>query len=520
MAADDIRLTADGTSLPVLVTLAEPLCAAATAPVRRRIEDELSDLLRDLGMAAKPAVELRADSALPRKHLIRVEVAGRPCRLPRTSTFEALAYVEATPLVARDLEAEAVLERLGGPGAVDTDRLGELVGLVCRAAVSAQPDALLPNDPLTPALALGMSMTNRDTAALRDSFRTGPIEPLMADLAATDVELIVEPEYFQALTMAGAGGELVPDMRDKLSVELGFSLPPMHVRHDSSLRSAGFAFRFNGVRTLPRIGLPPETIFVNDTVERLRLMNVEGQPTLSPATDRDAAIVAKDHQGYLKEAGLTVWDPFDYFILALAVAIRRNAFTLMTTTLADAMLGQLGKAFPAIADAVGLYGLRDVLTSTLRELLRDRVSIRNLRRIAEVLVRGASAPEETGIADHVRLVRSGLGDQITHTLARQTDTLVAYLLDPEIEKAIAGYGRGTATGPPDTLTERLCDALYDEIVHLPGTTIIPAVLTSGELRGAVRARLQYEFPELAVVSYEEIPDRFNIQPVARISWGG
>jgi hypothetical protein len=517
MTTDDTGLAADGTSLPVLVTLAQPLCVA-TAPVRRRIEDELSALLRDLGVAAEPVVELRADPALPRRHLIRVEVAGRPCRLPRASMFEALAYVEATPSVAEDLDAEEVLGRLGGPDEVDTERLGELVGLVGRAAVSAQPDVLLPGDPLTPALALGMSIAGRDTAALRKEFRAGPVEPLVARLAAPAVELVVEPGYFQALTMAGAGAERFPFMRDELFVELGLSLPPMHVRLDSSLRPAGFAFRFNGVRTLPRIGLTADTVLVNDTVDRLKLMNIEGRPTVNPATGREAAIVANDHQDLLEAAGLTVWDPFAYFILVLAAAIRRNVFTLMTAASARAMMDQLGRAFPAIKDAVSEYGMHDVLTATLRELLRERVSIRNLRRIAELLVRAESAPGETGSTDYVRVVRSGLGDQITHALAKQTSTLVVYLLDPEIEKAVAGHARGTAAGSPDALTERLCDAVYSEMGHLPRTATIPAILTSGELRGAVRARLRYEFPELAVVSYDEIPDRFNLQPVARISW--
>ena len=517
MTADDTGLAADGTSLPVLVSLARPLCVA-TAQVRRRIEDELSALLRDLGVAAEPVVELRADPALPRGHLIRVEVAGRPCRLPRTSVFEALAYVEATPSVAEDLDAEEVLGRLGGPDEVDTERLGELAGLVCRAAVSAQPDVLLPGDPLTPALALGMSVAGRDTAALRDSLLAGPVEPLVAELAAPAVELVVEPGYFQALTMAGAGDELFPAMRDELRTELGLNLPPMHVRLDSSLRPAGFAFRFNGVRTLPRIGLAAETVLVNDTVDRLKLMNVEGRAAVDPATGRSAAIVAKDQQDLLEAMGLTVWDPFGYFILILATAIRRNAFTLMTAASAGAMMGHLGRAFPAVTDAVSAYGMQDVLTATLRELLRERVSIRNLRRIAELLVRAESPPGETGITDYVRVARSGLGDQIAYALAKQTSTLTVYLLDQEIERAVADHARGTADGSPDALTERLCDAVHAEMGYLPTTATIPAILTSGELRGAVRARLRYEFPELAVVSYDEIPDRFNLQPIARISW--
>jgi len=68
------------------------------------------------------------------------------------------------------------------------------------------------------------------------------------------------------------------------------------------------------------------------------------------------------------------------------------------------------------------------------------------------------------------------------------------------------------------LLERLCDAAYAELTHLPRTAGVPVVVTSGRLRGDIRTRLRYEFPELTVVSYDEIPDRFNVQPVARLSW--
>ncbi len=511
-------MTADGTVLPVTVTLAEPLSAVATPPVRRRIADELSVLLQDLGVDAAPAVELLADPSPPRNQLIRVEVAGRPCRLPRMTVLAALAYVEGTPLVTENLDAAAVLRRLGGPGEVDTDRLGELIGLVCRAAVSAQPDVLLPDDPLAPALALGMSIAGRDAAALRAAFRAGPVEPLITELAAPAVDFIVEPGYFEMLTMTGTGDELFPFMRDGLFVETGLRLTRMHVRRDSSLRPAGFALRFNALRSLPRIGLDPGTILVNGTVERLAMLDIEGWPTVNPGTGQPAAVVLQEHRDLLEGADFTVWDPFGYFILVCASEIRRNAYALMTTMLADAMIEQLGKAFPAVTEAASRCGISDLLAPILRELLRDRVSIRNLRRILELLVCGETAPEEARTADRVQLVRSGLADQIAQTMARNTGTLVAYLLAPEVDDAVAGRGIA-ADWPDDTVTERLCDAAYAELAQLPRTASPPpVVVTSGRLRGAVRARLRYEFPELAVVSYDEVPNSFNVQPVGRISW--
>ena len=137
-------MTVDDITLPVTVTLAEALFAAAGAQTARRIEDELSNLLRDLGVNATPVVEFRADAAPRRKQLIRVEVTGRSCRVPGTIIFEALAYVDGTPLVAEDLDAAAILARLGGPDEGGTARLGELTGLVYSLTPRPKEEAHLP----------------------------------------------------------------------------------------------------------------------------------------------------------------------------------------------------------------------------------------------------------------------------------------------------------------------------------------------------------------------------------------
>ena len=145
---------------------------------------------------------------------------------------------------------------------------------------------------------------------------------------------------------------------------------------------------------------------------------------------------------------------------------------------------------------------------------------RNLRRILEILVRAETVPEESDGSGRADLVRSGLSDQIGQALSRETGTLVAYLLDPEIDDAVAGHPRGSAAGWSDeTVTERLCDALHAELAHLPETASFPVVLTSSQLRSTVRARLRHEFPQIAVAGYNDIPDDLNVQPVARISWG-
>lgn len=515
-------MTDGSAGLPVTVTLEASLHAEAGGAAAAWIEQELLDLRQDLRVPGTPAVRLVPDPAPPRGQLVRVSVAGRPCRVSRRTFAEALGYVTGAPAASPDADAGAVLESLRGDGAgLLAERLGELAALACRAAVSAQPEVLLPaGHPLAPLLALGVPLpvgAADQPWALVGSIDN--IETLISEYASPEINLFVAPGYLRALT--GDGGEnLFPSMREGIFAGLGFVVPRLRLRTDASLRPRGFAFGCNAVRTVPRIGLEPEQILVNDTPERLKLMNTAGAPALD-ALGRPAAVVSRARRDVLEAAGLTAWGPLEYFVSCCQEAIRENADRLLTANAARSMLRQLELAFPVLVAAANDAVLDETIARVLRGLLRDGVSVRNLRRIVETLLRFATTAQEPGAdapgaGDPLDAVRAGLADQIASAHARGTSTVVAYLLDPEFEAAASQ--RGPDGLPDERVTEQLCDALSAETSHLYATAPRPVILTTGALRGIVRERLRREFPEFSVLSYQEIPADYNVQAVARLSW--
>jgi flagellar biosynthesis component FlhA len=432
--------------------------------------------------------------------------------------FEALAYVNATPRVEA-VEEASLLDKLGGTEVALPERLGELLALVCRSAISAQPGVLLPDSRLRAALDLGVSIAGQDAGPQSAPPGDGQVERLIAELAARTVDLVVDPAYLRALTTEDPDLDSgrITAVRDELFMDLGLLLPDCHVRFDPSLRPGGFAFRFHGVRTIPRIGLSPETVLVNDTPERLRLMNVEAEPTVDPATGRPAAIVARDRGELLEAAGLTTWDALGYLLLTFKAALQQNAHVLMTADLASRMVKNLGSAFPALTSHD--YVAPEVLAPILRELLLDGVSIRNLRLIMELLLRYETALEDVHKGDRVTFVRAGLSAQIAFKAARNTATIVAYLIDPALEDAlIEQHRKATDDASDDAPAERLCAALQAELAYLPSTAQVPVVLTRDEVRRPLRAALRYQFPQITVLGYGDLPSQYNVQPVARISW--
>lgn len=524
--------------------------------VRDRIEDELAALMQELGIPGRPSVELELAPASGQDAVaISLRVDGTPYRLPNELVLQAFAYVSGSPSVPLRLPARGdsfTPEKDLGPtsGPVDDQaapadpwdgRAAEALALTCRLAVAGGPGVLLTaaqgrhyrdqlelsetltidrtSEVLRAVLDLGLSIADRDTVrrVLADGVASDVgnqelVEGLVDALAPDLVELRLHSDLLPQVTTDNAhrGAETMAFLRDGLFVELGLNLPSFRFRSDPSLRPGGFAFKINHVATPPMIGLPPERVLVNDTAEHLALLGIDAVPTLNPATWQPGSLAGHEHKELLESAGLTTWDQLGYLVLSLAHELRMHAYALVHGRLADHELEKLGTVFPDLERLARARIPLDVLSTVFRDLLRDLVSIRNLPRILELLLEYETTDGREPPTDRLTFVRAGLAEQIASMTSRGTATTVVYLLDPEIETAVAQR--------EDRLPERLGDALHAEMAHLPPTATRPWVLTEDGLRGSVRAILRREFPRVGVVSYSDLPPNHNVQPLARISW--
>lgn len=316
--------------------------------------------------------------------------------------------------------------------------------------------------------------------------------------------------------------ELVPFMRDGLFVELGVRYPGVRARGNPGLPPGAYQIQINEVPVVTGQATLGH-ILVNDTVDRLRLMNVEGFEAINPATRQPAAWVPEQHKDMLEAAGLTTWDVPGYIILHLAAVLRRHAREFVGVQEVQTMLDQLEKAFPAIVKEVVPKVVNVLkLTDILGRLVEEEISIRDLRGILQAIAeQGQLEADSVMLTEHVR---SAQKRYVSHKYARGTGTLVVYLLDPQIEDAVRSSIKRTSAGThlalePD-IAQEIVQAVKNECGHLPPTAQRPVILTSMDIRRYVRKLLEYEFnPPFSVVSYQELSPELNIQPVARISIG-
>ena len=120
-----------------------------------------------------------------------------------------------------------------------------------------------------------------------------------------------------------------------------------------------------------------EKVLVNDTVERLRLLNIEGEPATNPANGNECAWIDAQYQDVAEQAGLTTWDAAGYIVLHLSSVLRKNGAEFVGIQETMNMLEQLEQAFPALVkETVPKVISPFQLTDILRRLIEEEISIR------------------------------------------------------------------------------------------------------------------------------------------------
>jgi type III secretion protein V len=526
------------------------------AAVRNELALSLANLLDALGIPGSPVVRL---IELPANALdgqfLRVSVNGRRCRYSDELLGCVLSYVQSDPVLRREQPA-AVLERFRALAEDAAPPALEFLALAVLEILKEQPFLLLdvpqvtayiaslpapaeasfdgkawPPHPaallavLRAVLALRLSLADRH-AVMNTLMRSGDCAPvaLSEDLITTLVPEVIEVQlpraYLRELTLAAPPdeGQLFPFLRDGLFAELGLVYPQFRWVVAEELKPHSWRFKIGHLSTLPVVGPKADRLLVNDTPERLQLLNVAATPAVNPATNQPNSFVELHHRDRLVAAGLTTWTLPQYLILSLAAALRRQGAAFIHRRSVEAALKQLEPVFPATVKAVYALVPIERVTRVIRALAAEQVSVRNLGQILQGLMEYDGPEDLSGL---VAAIRMGLARELGYKLGRNTRTVVVYLFDGEIEKllqpAIAESSDGSTEDAYDADLDRIAAAIRAEMRQLPSTAQVPVLLTTAPARPKLRALAALEFPRFAVAAYEDLPPDINIQPVARIA---
>jgi len=368
-------------------------------------------------------------------------------------------------------------------------------------------------------------------------------DTLIAEVDSTNIKVTYNKAYeeFNKQALKDDLNDMFILMQDGLFYELGIVFPKVKWEVNDRFDNNEFQFQINDVTYPSVLGLSPNECLVNDTVDRLTLLNVKGKAAINPANGSECAIINAADAKSCESAGLTTWDPPGYLILYLSHQLRKRAGSFLTKNMVKNVLDSFSLAFPDLVKTV--LGKYDLFTMTwiLRDLVEEEISIRDLRNILDNLlcINGTTnvdlseynivfQPEGTHLvytdketvnnldftdfSDYIRA--AALNRYISHKYTRGGNALLVYLLDPEIEYKIRDL---KGVNLSDESRTEILDAVFKEVGDLPPTAQNPVFLTTYEIRRPFRKLINIELPYLAVLCYQELSPDTNIQRLSTIT---
>lgn len=311
--------------------------------------------------------------------------------------------------------------------------------------------------------------------------------------------------------------EMIPRLRQALYQDLGIRFPGVHVRVDSpALNANEYLILLNEVPVV-RGKVPEGYLLTNESEEMMRRYNLPFI-TYSNAQKLPSIWVEEQYRKVLEGAGIKYWTPLEVLILHLAYFYKRNAQEFLGIQEVRSMIEFIERSFPDLVKEVTRLIPLQKLTDIFRRLVQEEVSVKDLRTIMEALSEWAQTEKDTILL--TEYVRSSLKRYISYKYSQGQSTLAVYMLDPEIEEMIRGAIKQTSAGSYLTLdadsTNLILRAMRSKIVPPPPGGQPPVLLTAIDVRRYIKTLIQTEFPDISVISFQEVLPEIRIQALGRI----
>ncbi len=314
------------------------------------------------------------------------------------------------------------------------------------------------------------------------------------------------------------GGQLmnrIKGIRKKISQELGFLIPPVHIRDNLDLSPTAYQITLFGV-TFGEAEIHPERMMaINPGQVFGELDGIKGQ---DPAFGLDAVWIEPSQREHAQAQGYTVVDVDTVIATHLSKILQTHAHDLLGREEVQQLLDNLNKTAPKLVeglvpDALPLATVQRVL----QNLLEENLPIRDIRTITEALSEQAARnPDAEALTAATRMA-------LSHSIVQHVNGIQADLpiitLDPELEQillqTLQATGEGGASLEPG-LAENMHKNLQDATQRQEMTGESAILVVQAGLRTWISRFIRHSIPSLNVLSYNEIPDNKQIRIVANV----
>ncbi|AZR27380.1 flagellar biosynthesis protein FlhA [Xanthomonas vasicola pv. arecae] len=383
--------------------------------------------------------------------------------------------------------------------------LGLILGVIAWKMYKRSLVVAPTGDPATDPKAAAAATAAQASAELSwDELR--PIDPLGLEVGYRLIPLVDKNQ----------GGELmarIKGVRRKLTQDIGFLVPPVHIRDNLELSANAYRLLVHGV--------PVATAEIYSDRELAldpggALGQLDGIPGKDPAFGLDATWIQPHQRAYAESMGYTVVDPATVVATHLSHLIREHAPELLGHEEVQQLLATLAKTAPKMVEDLTPKALPlSVVVRVLQNLLIEKIPVRQLRKIVEALVE--HAPHSQDPAALTAAVRTSLGRFIVQEIAGMSAELPVFTLAPQLERVLQESTQGNGVALEPGLAERLHQSLAECVGKQEARNEPAVVLVPAQVRAALARLVRHSVPSLSVLAYSEVPEDKRLKLVGTIS---
>ncbi|TSI11392.1 flagellar biosynthesis protein FlhA [Lysinibacillus sp. BW-2-10] len=321
------------------------------------------------------------------------------------------------------------------------------------------------------------------------------------------------------LVDAAQGGDLldrVVMIRRQLALELGLVIPVVRIRDNIQLQPNEYRIKVKGNEMARGELLLDHYLAMSPGDDD----SIEGIDTIEPSFGLPAKWITEKTKEDAEMLGYTVVDPPSVVSTHLTEIIRANAHELLGRQETKQLIDHLHENYPILVDELTPTPLSiGEIQKVLARLLKENVSIRNLPIIFETLADYSKLTSDPDIL--TEYVRQALARQITSQYVSGQPTLKVITIPGKLEKIIADsvqqtdHGNYLAMNPQDS--QSVLEAIAKEVERVSFMEQSPIILCSPGIRMYLRQLTERYFPQIPILSYNELDANVEIQSVGVVN---
>lgn len=311
-------------------------------------------------------------------------------------------------------------------------------------------------------------------------------------------------------------GELlgrIKGVRKKLSQDIGFLIPAVHIRDNLDLLPNAYRVTLMGVALGEGEVFPDKFLAINPGQV---FGSLQGAKTKDPAFGLDAVWIDESQKDQAQTLGYTVVDASTVVATHLNQIVQQHTHELLGHEEVQKWLDLLGEKSPKLVEELVPNTITiNTLLKVLQSLLREQVPIRDMRTIAEALAAHGDKNQDMGtLTGHARVA---LARQIVQNIVGADPNIPVVTLDPSLEQLLLQsvqqaqkIGADATSFIEPRLAEKLNNALIDVARRQEAAGKPVVLLVAAPLRMTLVRLARFNLPDMHVLSYNEIPDNKQI----------